>query len=44
MYYLISGVFPFEKPDLEDKICNEYLTFKSKRWMHVSIHAKDLIR
>jgi len=21
MYYLISGEFPFEKPDLKDKIC-----------------------
>jgi serine/threonine protein kinase len=44
MYYLVSGEFPFEKPDLTDKICSEYLNFRSKRWNHVSIHAKDLIR
>jgi serine/threonine protein kinase len=44
MYYLISGEFPFEKPDLNDKICSEYVSFNSKRWRHVTIHAMELIR
>ena len=44
MYVMISGTFPFEKPDLPDKICSEYCTFDGSRWLSVSIHAKDLIR
>ena len=44
MYYMISGEYPFNTPDLRDKICTEYLSFRSPRFNGVSIHAKDLIK
>ena len=44
MYHMISGEYPFEPPDLRDKICTEYLAFRSSRWNNISAHAKDLIQ
>ena len=44
MYYLISGTYPFEAPDLPDKICQQYVNFRSSRWSSISYEARDLIR
>ena len=44
MYHLVSGHYPFETPDLPDKICTQYVRMDGPRWGSVTPHAKDLIR
>jgi len=44
MFYMLSGEYPFQAPDLQDKICEENFEFDSSRWLGVSFEAKDLIR
>ena len=44
MYHLVSGEYPFETPDLSDKICTQWVSFDGPRWSVVTPHAKDLIR
>ena len=44
MYLLISGEYPFNKPDLSTKILNKFVTFDSARFDKISFQAKDLIR
>ena len=44
MYFMICGEYPFEKPDLDDKIQSQVLRFESKRWRNVPFNSKDIIR
>lgn len=44
MYHMISGKYPFDKPDLTEKICTGYVEFYDDRFRNISSHAKDLIR
>jgi len=44
MYHMISGEYPFEKPDLSSKICSNFVEFKSPRFDKTSYAAKDLMR
>ena len=44
MYHMISGSYPFDNPDLHDKICTSYVMFDDDRFSKTSATAKDLIR
>ena len=44
MYQLFAGKFPFNSPDLEDKIVTEDPNLSTIRWDNVSHDAKDLCR
>ena len=44
MYHMVCGSYPFDKPDLHDKICNSYVDFVHARFSKISPQAKDLIR
>ena len=44
MYHMICGSYPFDNPDLHDKICTSYVMFDDDRFSKTSATAKDLIR
>ena len=44
MYQLFAGKFPFNAPDLQDKIVTEEPNLSTIRWDNVSYDAKDLCR
>lgn len=44
MHMLISGEYPFNKPDLDDKIRTQMVKCSGNRWSSVSASAIDLIK
>ena len=44
MYQLISGVFPFNLPELEQEIMKEDPPFFGSRWDDISLDTMDLLR
>ena len=44
MYFMLAGEFPYKEPNLDLKIQEEPLAFRSDRWIGVNTEAKDLVR
>ena len=43
MYYLFSGILPFDGSDVEENVCEDFVSFPDDLWMNVDVDGRFLI-